>query len=53
MDGAQAAGDVCKKRRSRELPSSRVPRQLYLPEPVASLRNVTETLAPGSHPNQR
>ena len=30
-----------------------VPRQLYLPVPVASLRNVTETLAPGVHSNQR
>ena len=30
-----------------------VPRQLYLPVPVASFRNVTETLAPGGRPSQR
>ena len=32
---------------------SGVPRQPYLPVSVASLRNVTETLAPGVHPSQR
>ena len=30
-----------------------VPRQALLPVPVASLRNVTETLALGVRPNQR
>ena len=30
-----------------------VPCQPYLPIPVASFRNVTETLAPGLHPSQR
>ena len=33
---------------SHTMPS--VPRQLYLPVPVASFRNVTETLAPGVPP---
>ena len=31
-------------------PAPLVPRQLPLPEPVASLRNVTETIAPGVPP---
>ena len=30
-----------------------VPRRLFLPVPVASFRNVTETLAPGVPPDQR
>ena len=39
--------------RRRMILAPTVPRQAFLPVPVASLRNVTETLALGVRPNQR
>ena len=51
---AKQTRPFCPARRSTRVNSRPgVPRQLILPKPVASLRNVTETLALGVRPNQR